>query len=543
MTLPDWLDPLWEAEEMRAADAYAIEQAGVPSLDLMDRASLGLARAAARLAGDGPIRVVVGKGNNGGDGLAAARFLREEGRAVDVLAIGDLDGLTGDAAASLERLPGERPRPFDPALLEGSGLVVDALLGTGFEGEPREPAAGAIDAINNCGAPVLACDVPSGVNASTGEVSGHAVRAAATATFHGPKAGLWIEPGKTHAGEVEVIDIGIPRGAPAPARIGLISERALGRVPPRERSGNKFKSGTVVVAGGARGMTGAPIMAALSAMRSGAGYVQVAVPGSVETVFDLRLLEAMTHALPDEDGAHVEEGAQQVTELAERAGAVVLGPGIGKGDGAVAFARRVAQAVAVPLLIDADGLNAHAGELESLSGRGAPTVLTPHDGELGRLLGIESQEVAERRLHHARDAARRSRAIVVLKGDDTLVVAPEGLVAVSPAGTPALATAGTGDVLSGLIGTLLAKGMDPFEAAATGVLAHGRAGRAAADRIGADHVIASDVIDNLPRGMRTYPSPRGQSPTPQPRPRGTVPNPPVAGETRRTAVEGDSPRG
>jgi len=508
VSLPDWLDPLWEADEMRAADAYAIEQAGVPSLDLMDRASLGLARVAARMAGEGPIRIVVGKGNNGGDGLAAARYLREEGRSVDVLAAGDLAEQKGDAAASLERLPGERPQEFDPRLLEGSGLVIDALLGTGFEGEPREPVAGAIAAINDCDAPVLACDVPSGVNASTGEVAGDAVRARATATFHGPKAGLWIEPGKSHAGAVEVVDIGIPRGAPAPERLGLIAERVLELIPRRERSGNKFKSGTVVVAGGARGMTGAPIMAALSAVRTGAGYVQVAVPGSVETVFDLRLLEAMTHALPDEDGAHLEAGAEKVGELAERAGAVVLGPGIGKGDGAVAFARAVARTVAVPLLIDADGLNAHAGELESLAGREAPTVLTPHDGELGRLLGIESSAVGERRLHHAREAARRSQAIVVLKGDDTLVVPPEGPVAVSPAGTPALATAGTGDVLSGLIGTLLAKGMDPFEAAAAGVLAHGRAGRAAGDRVGADHVIASDVIDNLPRGMRTTRSPR-----------------------------------
>lgn len=509
MTLPDWLDPLWEAEEMRAADAYAIEEAGVPSLDLMDRASLGLARAAARLAGDGPIRIVVGKGNNGGDGLAAARYLREEGRTVDVLAAGDLSELKGDAAASLERLPGEAPKPFEAAALDGSSLVVDALLGTGFEGEPREPVASAIAAINGCGAPVLACDVPSGVNASTGEASGDAVRADATATFHGPKAGLWIEPGKTRAGEVEVVDIGIPRGAPAPERIGLISDRALALVPARERSGNKFKSGTVVVAGGARGMTGAPIMAALSAMRTGAGYVQVAVPGSVETVFDLRLLEAMTHALPDEGGAHVEEGAEKIAELAERAGAIVLGPGIGKSDGAVAFARAVARSAGVPLLIDADGLNAHAGELESLAGRSAPTILTPHDGELGRLLAIESAAVGERRLYHARDAAKRSGAIVVLKGDDTLVVPPGGPVAVSPVGTPALATAGTGDVLSGLIGALLAKGMDPFEAACAGVLAHGRAGRAAADRIGADHVIASDVIDNIPRGMRITRSPRG----------------------------------
>jgi hydroxyethylthiazole kinase-like uncharacterized protein yjeF len=255
------------------------------------------------------------------------------------------------------------------------------------------------------------------------------------------------------------------------------------------------------VAGGARGLTGAPTMAALSAMRTGAGYVQLAVPEPAETVLDLRLMEAMTHALPHTDGAHVEEGASTVVELSKRAGAIVLGPGIGRSDGAVAFARRVAREVRVPLLIDADGLNAHAEHLDLLAQREEPTVLTPHEGELGRLLGIESSQVAGHRIQHAREVAERSGAIVVLKGDDTLVVPPEGAIAVSPGATPALATAGTGDVLSGLIGALLAKGMDPFEAACAGVFAHAGAGRAAAERRGADHVIAGDVIDALPHGL------------------------------------------
>jgi NAD(P)H-hydrate epimerase len=274
------------------------------------------------------------------------------------------------------------------------------------------------------------------------------------------------------------------------------------RVPSRARTGNKFRSGTVVVAGGARGLTGAPTMAALAAMRTGAGYVQLAVPEPAETVLALRLMEAMTHALPHHDGAHVEEGAENVVELSERAGAIVLGPGIGRSDGAVAFARRVAAEVKVPLLVDADGLNAHAEQLGLLAQRDAPTILTPHEGELGRLLGIESSEVGEHRIANARAAAEQSGAIVVLKGDDTLVVPPDGPFAVSPGATPALATAGTGDVLSGVIGALLAKGMDPFEAACAGVFAHARAGRAAADRIGADHVIAGDVIDALPDGLR-----------------------------------------
>ena len=501
MSLPDWLDPLYEADEMRAVDAWAIEEQGVPSLDLMERAGAGLARVTAAAAHDGPMRVVVGKGNNGGDGLVAARLLREEGREVDVLAIAPLDELQGDARANLERLPGEAPRPFEAEALEGSGAVVDALLGTGFEGEPREPVAGAIAAINAQDAPVVACDVPSGVNASTGEVEGEAVRAEVTATFHGSKLGLHVMPGAGHAGVVEVVEIGIPRGAPAPEGAGLIAERVLELYPPRERSGSKFQSGVVVVVGGSMGLTGAPAMAALSAARSGAGYVQVAVPGPVQPAMDMRLLEQMSRGLPDDDGAHTPEGVEVVEEMAERAGAVVLGPGIGRSDGASEFARRVAQAVKIPLLIDADGLNAHAEALESLAGREAPTVLTPHAGELGRLLGVDSEEVERHRLRHVREAAERSGAVVLLKGDDTLVAAPGGPVAVSPGGTPALATAGTGDVLSGLIGALLAKGLGPFEAAALGTLAHARAGRAAAGRHGADHVIAGDVIEALPAGL------------------------------------------
>jgi ADP-dependent NAD(P)H-hydrate dehydratase / NAD(P)H-hydrate epimerase len=507
MTLPDWLDPLWEAGEMRAADTWAIEEAGVPSLDLMERAGEGLARAAAETAagsarGEAPITIVVGKGNNGGDGLVAARVLRSDGQRVDVLAAASLDGLEGDARENLERLPGEGPRPFGSDALAGSSCVVDCLLGTGFSGAVREPAAEAVSAINAQDAPVVACDVPSGVDASSGQVQGEAVRASVTVTFHGSKVGLHVAPGAFHAGEVRVVDIGVPRGAPQPSGAGLLTDRSLRLVPPRQRAGSKFDSGTVVVAGGARGLTGAPCMAALAAMRAGAGYVQVAVPGSVEASFELRLLEAMTVALPDEDGVHVPDGVEQVEGLAERAGCVVLGPGLGRAESALEFGRRAARSLETPVLIDADGLNAHAGALESLRGRPAATILTPHAGELARLLGVDSSAVGADRLGSAREAAERSGAVVVLKGDDSIVAAPGGPVAVSPGGTPALATAGTGDVLSGVVGALLAKGLDPFEAAAVGVLAHLRAGDAAADRVGADHVIASDVIEAIPAGMR-----------------------------------------
>ncbi len=499
MALPDWLDPVYEAEEMRATDAYAIEERGVPSLDLMERAARGLADVVAARAGEGPIRVVVGKGNNGGDGLAAARMLRVAGREVDVLATGDLSELRGDAKENLERLPGAAPEPFEPSKLAGSGAIVDAMLGTGFEGSPREPIAGAISAINDQDAVVIACDMPSGVNAGNGEVEGHAVRAGSTATFHGSKVGLHVAPGKWHAGDVVVVDIGIPDGAPAPEAAGLITPRAIELVPHRPPDGSKFKSGVVVIAGGSRGLTGAPTMVALSAQRTGAGYVQVAVPASAEQALELRLLEAMTKGCPDnDDGMHTEEGVEIVLGMTERAGCLVLGPGMGRGDDPGAFARSLAQRAEIPLVIDADGLNALAGRLELLRERGAPAVLTPHEAELGRLLEVDSSEVAARRLEHARAAAERSGAIVLLKGDDTIVARPGGPVAISPGGTPALATAGTGDVLSGLIGALLAKEVEPFAAAAAGALAHAFAGRHAAARHGADHVIAGDVIDAIP---------------------------------------------
>jgi ADP-dependent NAD(P)H-hydrate dehydratase / NAD(P)H-hydrate epimerase len=419
-----------------------------------------------------------------------------------VLAVGALDELRGDARTNLERLPGDPPIPLGEGTLEGSACVVDCLLGTGFSGAPREPAAGAIAAINAQDAPVVACDVPSGVEASSGEVEGEAVTARLTVTFHGSKVGLHVAPGAFRAGEVRVVEIGIPRGAPVPQWAGLIGSRTLRMVPARTREGSKFDAGTVVVAGGARGLTGAPCLAAMAAARTGAGYVQVAVPASVEATFELRLLEQMTVALPDDAGTHVPDGVGEVERLAERAGCVVLGPGLGRTDGALEFARAVARAVEAPLLIDADGLNAHAGALESLRARGAATVLTPHAGELARLLETDSGTVSAHRLRCAREAAERSGAVVVLKGDDSIVAAPGGPIAISPGGTPALATAGTGDVLSGLVGALLAKGLGPLEAAAAGVLAHVRAGEAAARRVGADHAIASDLLEAIPTAMR-----------------------------------------
>jgi NAD(P)H-hydrate epimerase len=503
MSLPDWLTPLPDAAQQQQVDAWAIEQAGVPSLDLMERAGAGLAWLVAEYVPDGRIAVVCGKGNNGGDGLVAARLLRDEGRDVTVAMLGALDELRGDARTNLERLPGEAPAQWEPALLEGSRGVVDAIFGTGFEGQPREAAVGAIAAINRArdAAAVVAADVPSGVNASTGEVEGEAVCAHATATFHQAKPGLWIAPGKEHAGDVRVISIGVPRGAPADASIGLIEPAVRGALPRRNASSTKFAGGAVLVCGGSTGLTGAPCLAADAAMRAGAGYVTVAVPRSLNVVFELRLVEVMSVPVADAEGALAGDAVTPVLERSERTGALVLGPGAGRREETFEAVREIAARAAVPVLLDADGLNAHAGRLEALAERRAPTVLTPHAGELGRLLEVDSDEVSRARLRCVRETARRSRAVVVLKGDDTLVADPGGRIAVSRGGSPALATAGTGDVLSGVAGAFLAKPLDAFTAACAAVLVHSRAGHLAAAAHGPDGVIARDVIEALPHAL------------------------------------------
>ncbi len=494
--MPDWLDPLPDATEMRALDAWAIAEVPIPSLELMERAGAGLARLVAEIAPDGRVAVVCGKGNNGGDGFVAARLLGEQGREVEVVCTADPDELAGDARQNFDRLSGIA---VVATISARPAVIVDAVLGTGAAGAPSGSAREAIDAICASGAPVVAADVPSGVDASTGEVSGSAVKAVATAAFEAGKPGLWIAPGKAHSGEVRVIDIGIPPGGPSKPRVGLIRPIVLDLIPRRGSSSNKFSSGHVIVAGGSAGMTGAPCLAALAAMRAGAGYVTACVPGSVWQVVEAKLLEVLSRGMPDEDGSLAPEAVGPVLELTARAGALVLGPGLGPGGRE--FARRLAAAAELPLVLDADGLNAHAGAVEDLRGRSHPTVLTPHEGELGRLLGVDSAEVARRRLHHVREAAARSGSIVVLKGDDTLVAAPDGLVAVSPGGSPALASAGTGDVLSGVLGAILAKGVEPFGAACAGVMLHALAGRRAAELHGAEGVIASDVIAGLPRSL------------------------------------------
>jgi NAD(P)H-hydrate epimerase len=507
---PAWLEPLYSAEEMRALDAWAIEDRGVSSLELMERAGSEVARAITALSPDGPVSIVCGKGNNGGDGLVVARVLGSLGLPVQALLLSSADSLTGDPQTNLVRLrqAGGEAREIETrelgAALAGSSVVVDALLGTGFSGSPRAPLDAAIEVVNASGGRVVAVDVPSGVDASTGEVAGACIRAELTVTFHGPKIGLWVNPGKQHAGLVEVVEIGIPADGAAEPTAGLIGAGARDAVPRRAGDSTKFSSGAVLVIGGSTGLTGAVCLACEASMRAGAGWVRAAVPASLNSIFEVKLTEVMSVPLPDSDGHLLVRAVDEVLEAATRADSVVLGPGLGRTDEALELARLLVAQIERPMLLDADGLNALSARgsegLELAAKRSDPLVLTPHAGELARLLGTSSDEVAAHRLVSARDAVARTGAVVVLKGDDSLV-AESGRLGISRGASAGLATAGTGDVLSGVAGAFLARRVQPFEAACAAVSVHAEAGRRAAARLGTDSVMARDVIDSLPEAM------------------------------------------
>jgi len=408
--MEDWLEPCLDAEEMRSTDRWAIDQQGVPSLELMEAAGRAIAEAVAEGAGTDRIAVVCGKGNNGGDGLVAARHLSEMGFEVEVLLLGPPNQLSDDAKANLDRLSGGREvGPADlPGALAGCDAIVDAIFGTGFAGAPRDPAAAAIEAINDADARVVAADIASGVNASTGEVEGHAVRADATVTFHSSKLGHWILPGKGHTGELRVAPIGIPDGAPVTAKAGLIDPRVIELAPHRVAGSTKFTSGQVVIVGGSRGLTGAVCMAASAAIRTGAGYATVAVPFDLEAIFEIKLTEVMSVGVSSREGRLRLAASEQILEACERAACVVLGSGMGREQSTQRLARELAERIEAPLVIDADGLNAHAGQMEKLAEREAPTVLTPHEGELARLLKTDSDAIKAKRLDSVREATKLS---------------------------------------------------------------------------------------------------------------------------------------
>jgi len=450
------LEPLYTAAEMRAAE----ERYPGSERELMERAGLAVAEEAMRRWPDAKRFVALcGSGNNGGDGRIAVEILRAAGR---------------DAAVADEPL--------------GADVVLDALFGTGFHGEPRPEAARMIEAINDSGAEVVAVDIASGVDASTGEVSGAAVRADVSVAFHGRKVGHEVSPGRFHAGEVVVADIGLD---PVETRNARATKEILGIVPRRSSEDNKYTAGHVVVVGGSPGMTGAPCLSALAALRADAGYVTLAGPKSAIPVFEHWVLEAVKRALPeDDDGLVTADAADEVREVLGKGGTLAIGPGLGRSEGTKELVRRVLAEAKVPAVVDGDALF----ELEPADWQ-APRVLTPHSGELARLLGVESAWVDAHRLAALDRAVERFECIVLLKGAGTLVREP-GEGAIVCGGDPALATAGTGDVLTGIIAAFLAKGVEPRLAAAAAAVAHTEAAREAPQRNG---LIASDLIEALPR--------------------------------------------
>ena len=459
------LESLYTAAEMRAAEA---RHPGYPGTapELMERAGSQAAQIALQsFPGAQRWTVVCGGGSNGGDGRIAAGLLEAAGKDVRIV----------DATA------GERE-------LGDPDVIVDALFGTGFAGEPRADASALIERVNASPARVLAIDLPSGVDASSGEVAGVAVKADETVTFHGPKVGLVVAPGRFHSGIVHIVDIGLDS---LETEHRLVSADVLRSVRRRHEGDNKYTAGHVLVVGGSRGLTGAPSLSALAAMRADAGYVTVAVPESTLPVFEQRLLEAVKRPLPDKGGLVAPGAADHVLDLARKASAVALGPGLGRGAGPHELVRRVLAEVALPMVVDADALF----ELEP-GDWPAPRVLTPHEGELARLLDREAKDVAAHRVASVREAAERFGCVVLLKGADTLVAAPgRGLLVVS-LGLPSLATAGTGDVLTGIVAAFLAKGMEPQLAAAAATAAQQCASVAAPARAG---LIAGDLVDALPR--------------------------------------------
>src|SRR5215216_3839109 len=480
------------------ADAAA-QRAGNPVEVLMGRAGAAVAGAAARELGRVAGRRVValaGKGHNGGDALEALARLARRGAGAEALVTGDPDDLDaqGRRCVALVRRAGGRVRPFAPELagrlLAGADLVLDGLLGTGSSSAPRGPVAEAIAAAEAAAVPVVAVDIPSGVDGATGQVAGQAVTAAVTVTFQAVKPGHVLPPGSDHVGRLEVADIGLPL---EPGRWG-VSEAAdlAGLVPVPRAEQHKRSRGVLLLVGGSPGMGGAPTLMGLAARRSGTGLLVLAVPASVVDGVGAAVPEALTVALPESGGGLAGNADDACRRWLGEASAIGVGPGLGRADGTQKVVRGLLAAYDGPAVVDADALFA-LGSGGPLAERTAPTLVTPHAGEFARL----APDASGTRLEQAAGRAADWGVTVLLKGDHTVVADPGGRLAVNPTGVPALATGGTGDVLTGLTGSLLAQGLEPFDAGRLGAWVHGRAAALAPVS-----VAAGDVAEHLPGAFR-----------------------------------------
>ncbi len=505
------------SETMRAIDRECIEKAGIPGLDLMERAGVGTVQFMEREVGDlceKTFTVVCGKGNNGGDGFVIARELAERGGGVRVFLVGDPEDVSGDARTNLDRygarsvvpLRAEDQLELLSEELAHSDVVVDALFGTGFEGSPRGLSGRAIEAVASCGRPVLAVDVPSGLNATTGRAEGACVRATWTCTMALPKRGFFVAPGRFLVGRVNVVDIGVPEKAVEAVGVRdnvLTTREAASLLPGRPDDGHKGDFGRVLVVAGSVGYTGAAVLASMSALRSGAGLVYLAMPESLNDVLETKLTEVITLPMPETAERTLSSAAAPaIRERLETMDALAIGPGVSRNEDSAALVRDIVSDVDVPCVIDADGLNALSVDVVAGRSGQAPLVLTPHPGEMARLLRCGVADVQERRDEVAREVAAQAGATVVLKGSGTLSVEGSGELYLNPTGNSGMATAGTGDVLTGAVAALLGRGMGGLEAAAVAAFAHGLAGDLAAERVGATGMVAGDVLGLMPESFK-----------------------------------------
>lgn len=499
---------------MQLMDQRAIRELGVPGLALMEKAGLSCADAITDTFGSGEGKralIVAGKGNNGGDGFVIARLLKERGWEAPVLLLASADAVTGDAAANLARLDRDEVifAPEGPApharLFQGVTVIVDALLGTGVKSEVAGSYGEAIDLINAAGVPVLAVDIPSGIDAGTGRVLGRAVRADLTVTFALAKLGNVLYPGAGFCGKLVVADIGMPEVVVAEAQgAEFVDLAAAGKLyKPRHPAAHKGSSGHCLVIAGSTGKTGAAAMAANSAVRTGAGLVTLAVPGALNATLELKTTEAMTLPVGRPDAGSLPAGAlSQLLKAARGKDAVALGPGIGSGAATFYLVQSLVAALPGPLVLDADGLNALAADPELLlSRKGRVTVLTPHPGEMARLAGSSIPEVEGDRISCARDFAARYQVYLILKGARSIIAGPDGEIAINGSGNPGMASGGMGDVLTGVVAALLGQGYQPFQACQLGAFIHGHAADLVARRKGMQGLNATDVQEMLPEAL------------------------------------------
>jgi len=509
---------------MREIERRTIEDFGVKGEHLMDRAGYCVAAAVRRLAeisgfAGAYIHLIAGRGNNGGDAFVAARYLKDMGLAVEVWLACSANQLAGEAALHFSKLKPAKIRveelptqeDWQEAMLNPfvSEIIVDGVLGTGLRGPARGPAAGAIRYIRNQAneSLVVSIDVPSGLNADTGEAEGDTVMADMTVTMGLPKVGLVESQAVDYVGTLEVADLGLPREvvdeAEADERELVFASDLKALFPRRKRNSHKGHYGHVLVVAGARGYAGAAALAARAATRSGVGLVSVLVPAGIRDVVAGAVLEAMVHDAPEmETGALSASAASLVHEFYDRVQAILIGPGLTRSDGVRELVRELLRTSPVPLVVDADALTVLGAEVAELAQAKASVVITPHPGEMATLLGCDVKAVQADRLATANRAAKLTRQVVALKGAGTVVAQVGQSTQINITGNPGMATGGAGDVLAGLLAGLLAQGLKPYDAARAAVYVHGRAGDLAAWRHCQMAVNAGDVVDELPFAFR-----------------------------------------